>query len=122
MFVLDRFLFKPMFAFMDKRSERIENAVKKKAEYDRAAAEAEILRSKLAEENEQKTASLIKISMAKARSDADKILADAHKKQNADLESRIVQLDSESKKIEELMDKSVDELAKVFADALVSRE
>ena len=40
-FVLNRFLFKPMLAFMDKRQEKIDSAAAKKAENDRLLAEAE---------------------------------------------------------------------------------
>jgi len=41
MLILDRLLFRPMLSFMDARNERIEAAMRKKDENERALSEAE---------------------------------------------------------------------------------
>ena len=119
-FVLNRFLFRPMLAFMDKRQEKIDRASAKKAENARRLAEAEEALIRFREEEEKHLADLAAAELVKARHDAETMITVTHRKQNQLLDLHVAELEAESKEIEIFLDKQLDDIAQTYAGALLS--
>ncbi|MBE6615714.1 MAG: hypothetical protein E7631_10480 [Ruminococcaceae bacterium] len=120
-FVLNRFLFRPMLSFMDKRQEKIERAAVLQAEHTRALAETEEKLAAFRAEEEKHQAELVQQALRKARQDAEDLITITHRKQNQNLDLHVAQLEMESKEIENVLDKRLEELAELYAAALLSR-
>lgn len=119
-FVLNRFLFKPMLAFMDKRQEKIDSAAAKKAENDRLLAEAEEKLAQFRAEEEKHLTELAASALTNARRDAETLIIVTHRKQNQKLDLHVADLETESKEIEKVLDTQLDDMAKRYADTLLS--
>jgi len=119
-FVLNRFLFKPMLAFMDKRQEKIDSAAAKKAENDRLLAEAEEKLAQFRAEEEKHLTELAASALTNARRDAETLITVTHRKQNQKLDLHVADLETESKEIEKVLDTQLDDMAKRYADTLLS--
>lgn len=118
-FVLNRFLFRPMLAFMDKRQEKIDKAAAKKAENARLLAEAEENLRRFYAEEEKHLAEL-SAELVKARRDAETLITVTHRKQNQKLDLHIADLETESKEIEKVLDTQIDDMAGRYAETLLS--
>lgn len=119
-FVLNRFLFRPMLAFMDKRQEKIDSAAAKKAENDRLLAEAEEKLAQFRAEEEKHLTELAASALTNARRDAETLITVTHRKQNQKLDLHVADLETESKEIEKVLDTQLDDMAKRYADTLLS--
>lgn len=119
-FVLNRFLFKPMLAFMDKRQEKIDSSAAKKAENDRLLAEAEEKLAQFRAEEEKHLTELAASALTNARRDAETLITVTHRKQNQKLDLHVADLETESKEIEKVLDTQLDDMAKRYADTLLS--
>lgn len=120
MLVLDRLLFRPMLSFMDKRNEKIAAARKKKSENERLIHEAETAldeRRKLAAE---------RLDMAReteseaAHRKALEIMSKAAHDSDADTEALGEKLANERAALMKELNTGVDDIAKAFADKLIS--
>lgn len=120
MLVLDRLLFRPMLSFMDKRNEKIAAARQKKSENERLIHEAETVlweRRKLAAE---------RLDMAReteneaARRKALEIISKAAHDSAADTEAFGEKLANERAALMKELNAGVDDIAKAFADKLIS--
>ncbi len=120
MVILNRLLFRPMLAMMDKRQEKIDRANAKKAEIERRAAEAEERLAQLREEQEKHQAEEITAALAKAHEDAQTLITVTTKKQNQRLDMSVLELENESKIIEKGMDDTVEAFAKAYLTVLLS--
>lgn len=120
MFVLNRFLFRPMLAFMDKRQEKIDRAAARKAENARRLAEAEENLVRFRAEEEKHLADLAAAALVKARHDAETLITVTHRKQNQMLDLHVAELESESKEIEKVLDGQIDDMARRYAAVLLS--
>ncbi len=120
MVILNRLLFRPMLAMMDKRQEKIDRANAKKAEIERRAAEAEERLAQLREEQEKHQAEQITAALAKAHEDAQTLITVTTKKQNQRLDMSVLELENESKIIEKGMDDTVEAFAKAYLTVLLS--
>ncbi|MBQ8642305.1 MAG: hypothetical protein IJ480_08825 [Clostridia bacterium] len=118
--VLNRFLFKPMLAFMDQRQAKIDRAAAKKAEHQRLLAEAGEKLARFREEEEKHRAERIAEELSRAHKDAETLVAVTFRKQNQNIDLYMAELEQESKQIEKIMDESVDALAKAYITTLVS--
>ncbi len=120
MVILNRLLFRPMLAMMDKRQEKIDRANAKKAEIERRMAEAEERLAQLREEQEKHQAEEITAALAKAHEDAQTLITVTTKKQNQRLDMSVLELENESKIIEKGMDDTVEAFAKAYLTVLLS--
>ena len=121
MVILDRLLFRPMLAFMDQRQERIDRAMQKKAEYDRALAEANQRLEKFREEEETHLAGLVGEEIARAKKDAETLRTVTYRKQVQTIDLYLAEFDAEAKQLEERMDESTEKLAEAYLSTLISR-
>jgi len=119
-FVLNRFLFKPMLAFMDRRQEKIDRAAAKKAENARLLTEAEENLRRFRAEEEKHLADQAAAALTKARHDAEILIIVTHRKQNQKLDLHVADLEMESKEIEKVLDKQIDDMAGRYAETLLS--
>lgn len=118
--ILDRLLFKPIFAVMDKRRERIEAAAEKKAAYEKAAVEAEKAMAQYREDEAKKILALAAEEINRAKLEAETLEAEALRsleKRNAEYG---IELKEQAGQIEKDMDASIDKLAQAYISALVS--
>ena len=118
--ILDRLLFKPIFAVMDKRRERIEAAAEKKAAYEKAAVEAEKAMAQYREDEAKKILALAAEEINRAKLEAEALEAEALRsleKRNAEYG---IELKEQAGQIEKDMDASIDKLAQAYISALVS--
>ncbi len=120
MVILNWLLFRPMFAMMDKRQEKLDRANARKAEIERLAAEAEEKLAQLREDQEKSQAEEITKALAKAHEDAQTLITVTTKKQNQRLDMSVLELENESKIIEKGMDDSVEAFAKAYLTVLLS--
>lgn len=120
MLILDRLLFRPMLSFMDARNERIEAALKKKEDDERAVAEAE---AELAARREQafvRRAEMAETEIADAKVRAKRMIAKAETDRETRVEVCRNEITLKNRELEAGLDEGVDRLAKAFADKLVS--
>ena len=118
--ILDRLLFKPIFAVMDKRRERIEAAAEKKAAYEKAAVEAEKAMAQYREDEAKKILALAAEEINRAKLEAETLEAEALRsleKRNAEYG---IELKEQAGQIEKDMDASIGKLAQAYISALVS--
>ena len=118
--ILDRLLFKPIFAVMDKRRERIEAAAEKKAAYEKAAVEAEKAMAQYREDEAKKILAFAAEEINRAKLEAETLEAEALRsleKRNAEYG---IELKEQAGQIEKDMDASIDKLAQAYISALVS--
>ena len=118
--ILDRLLFKPVFAVMDKRRARIDAAAERKAEYETAAAEAEEAMAQYRETEAKKLLALAAEEISCAKLEAEKLEAEALRaleEKNAEYREK---LKEQAVQIEKDMDTSIDRLAQAYISALVS--
>ena len=119
-FVLNRFLFGPMLAFMDKRQEKIDRAAARKVENARLLAEAEEKLEQFRREEDKHLTELAASALTNARHDAETLITVTHRKQNQKLDLHVADLETESKEIEKVLDTQLDDMAKCYADTLLS--
>lgn len=119
-FIINRFLFKPLFAVMDKRQEKIERAQQKKEEHAKALTAADKALEAFREAEKRHLADLVQTEIANARKEADTLLVVTHRKQNQELDLHVAALEEESEKIEKALDDRMDALAALYASTLLS--
>jgi len=120
MLILDRLLFRPMLSFMDARNERIEAAMRKKDENERALSDAE---AELAVRREQalvRTAEAAETEIADAKVRAKRMIAKAEADRETRVEACRTEISTKKRELEAGLEDGVDRLAKAFADKLVS--
>jgi len=120
MLILDRLLFRPMLSFMDARNERIEAAMRKKDENERALSEAE---AELAARREQaliRTAEAAETEIADAKVRAKRMIAKAEADRETRVEACRTENTTKKRELEAGLENGIDRLAKAFADKLVS--
>ncbi len=118
--VINRLLFKPMLAFMDKRQARIDQAMQKKLEYDRMLADAEQQLENFCAEESRHCAQLAKDELDRAHVDAEEIIGEAMRLRMRNISERRAELGIEHHEIEEILDARVEELAAAYISTLVS--
>ena len=120
MFVLDRLLFRPMFAFMRARREKIEGAAAKRAQLQQQLAD----KAKAENENAaaEKRSAFLKSeeALAEALKDADDSVAAARARFEQELAESKENIVKEKADIEAALEASLTKLATTFAEKLVS--
>ncbi len=119
-FIVNRFLFKPLFAVMDQRQEKIKKAQQKQEAHNKALAEADEALAAFRVEEQHHLADLVQTEIAKAHKDAETLVSVTHKKQNQLLDLHVAQLEEESLKIEKVLDEQMEALSKLYASTLLS--
>ncbi len=119
-FIVNRFLFRPLFAVMDQRQEKIRNAQQKQEAHTQALAEADEALAAFRVEEQRHLADLVQTEIAKAHKDAETLVSVTHKKQNQLLDLHVAQLEEESLNIEKVLDEQMETLAKLYASSLLS--
>ncbi len=118
MLILDRLLFRPLLAFMDKREERIRRAEEKKEADGRTLSEAEAALALFREQEAAHAAALAEEALAAARREADGLVADACGRQKQTLEEYRSRLTGESADIAAQLEEDAETLAKAYLSAL----
>lgn len=118
--IVNRFLFKPLLAVMDKRQEKIDRAQQKKEEHAKALADADKALEAFRDAEKRHLADLVQTEIAHARKEADTLLVVTHRKQNQELDLHVAALEEESEKIEKALDDRMDALAALYASTLLS--
>ena len=119
MVILNRFLFRPMLAFMDRREERIRTAADTLRKREEARREAGEALARFREEEAERTKRLSAQSVARAESDASALLADAVGEQKRQIESCRESLAREAEEIGSAANEKAEELAKAYLSALM---
>ena len=119
MVILNRFLFRPMLAFMDRREERIRTAADTLRKREEARREAGEALTRFREEEAERTKRLSAQSVARAESDASALLADAVGEQKRQIESCRESLAREAEEIGSAANEKAEELAKAYLSALM---
>ena len=120
MLILDRLLFRPMLAFMDKRRCRIARAKETIAERNRALAEAEEKAAAYREECSKQAAEQRAAVLESARARADEAVSAAQKKSEQILRQYEAECSAEIKEMEIGLMRRADKLVDAFAHRLVS--
>ncbi len=120
MTILNKLLFRPMFAMMDKRQEKIDRAKTKIAENKRLLAEAEEKMAQFREEEEKHQAEQITAALNDAHKEAQTLVAVTTRKQNQRLDMGVLALENESRIIEAGMDDKIDAFATAYLTVLLS--
>ena len=119
MLILNRLLFKPMLAFMDRRQAKIDEAKAQKMAGEQAVrdAEAEIAarRKEAARINAETAAREIK----EAHDRADGIIKKAENERDALIAQQTLTLDRQTKELSEALAPDIDRFAHALADKLV---
>lgn len=120
MFLLNRFLFKPLLAFMDAREQKIARARSRQAE----AALARQTRSQEAEANrlaaEKRAREAAEAVLSDAKRHAVQETAEAEKKYVRLLDQRRSELETEKRELQRDLNAGMDELVAAFVRKLVS--
>lgn len=119
-FIVNRFLFRPLFAVMDQRQEKIQKAQQKQEAHTQALAEADEALAAFRVEEQRHLADLVQTEIAKAHKDAETLVSVTHKKQNQLLDLHVAQLEEESLNIEKVLDEQMETLSKLYASTLLS--
>lgn len=120
MLILDRLLFRPMLSFMDARNERIEAAQRKREENERMLREAEEELAAGREAARLRRAELAGAELAEAKVRAKQMLAKAEAERETRIAECTAELEKKSRELEEGLERSIDPLAKAFADKMIS--
>lgn len=120
MLILDRLLFRPMLSFMDARNERIEAAQRKREENERMLREAEEGLAAGREAARLRRAELAGAELAEAKVRAKQMLAKAEAERETRIAECTAELEKKSRELEEGLERSIDPLAKAFADKMIS--
>ncbi len=120
MVILNKLLFRPMFAMMDKRQEKIDHAKAKIAENKKAAAEVEEKLAQFRLEEEKHQAEQITAAVNQAHRDAQTLVAVTTRKQNQRLDMTVLELENESKIMEMGMENKVEAFAAAYLTVLLS--
>lgn len=120
MLILDRLLFRPMLSFMDERNERIEAAQKKREEDERVLREAEEELASRREAARLRRAEMAGAELADAKVRAKQMLAKAEAERETRVAECTAELCKRSRELEEGLERSIDTLAKAFADKMIS--
>ena len=113
-------LFKPMLSLMDRREERISRANEREEENRRALAEAQQALERFREEEKAHIDALSAKALSDAKTDADRLTADAAKENAALTERRREELKQESAEIRGVLDNNTEELARAWLSSLIS--
>ena len=119
MVILNRLLFRPLLAFMDRREERIRSAAEVLRKREEARREAEEQLARFREEEAEHTKQLCANFIAQAESDASAVLAEAVGEQKRQIESGRGSLSREAEEIGSAANKKADELARAYLSALM---
>ena len=120
MFFLNKFLFKPLLAFMDAREQRIASARERreKAALALETAEREAEERRRAAEKQARDAAAAEILDAKRI--AAKQTAEAENKYALLLEQRRSEMETEKRELQQNLDAGMDDLVTAFVQKLVS--
>ncbi len=117
--ILDRLLFRPLLAFMDRREERIRNAAETLRKRDEARREAEEGLARFREEEAERTKTLSAEAIARAEEEASALLLAATEEQKRSAETCREALAREAEEIGKAADEKADELARTYLSALM---
>ncbi len=118
--ILDRLLFRPLLAFMDRRAARVAAAKEKAAAAERAAAEAEARRAELQQRAQEESARLSEETITQARAEAKARLAAAEAEAASSLEAAKTHLGEESALLDAALEKRAETLAAAYLSALTN--
>lgn len=120
MFFLNKFLFKPLLAFMDAREQKIASARERreKAALALETAEREAEEKRRAAEKQARDAAAAAILDAKRL--ADKQTAEAENRYALLLEQRRSEMETEKRELQQNLDAGMDDLVTAFVQKLVS--
>ena len=120
MFFLNKFLFKPLLAFMDAREQKIASARERreKAALARETAEREAEQRRRAAEKQARDAAAAAILDAKRL--AARQTAEAENKYALLLEQRRSEMETEKRELQQNLDAGMDDLVTAFVQKLVS--
>lgn len=119
-FIINQLLFKPLLAFMDQRQARIDAAMQKKAEYDRALAETEQKLADFRAEERRYAAQCAQDELDSAHRDADAVVDEADNARMRTISAHRAELGIEHHEIEETLEDRVEQLAAAYISTLVS--
>ncbi|MBE6726178.1 MAG: hypothetical protein E7576_13470 [Ruminococcaceae bacterium] len=119
MVILNRLLFRPLLAFMDRREERIRSAAETLRKREEARRDAEEQLARFREEEAERIKRLSAESVAQAESDASALLSDAVAEQKRQIESCREALTREAEEIGSAANEKAEELAKAYLSALM---